>query len=89
MSKKTAQLAYRLTPEEKTKLEQIAKETRVPAGQIVGILVSEYISAKEQHGNQVFFPPKYHTFESVNFHSTLDKHEQPNANNDSKNPDPV
>ena len=76
MSKKTAQLAYRLTPEEKVKLEKIAAETRVPAGQIVGILVSEYISAKEQFGNQLFFPPKYHTFESINLHNPTNRRNQ-------------
>jgi hypothetical protein len=72
MSTKTAQLAYRLTPEEKSKLESIAKDTKVPAGQIVGILVSEYIAAKENHGNQVFFPPKYHTFESIKIQEEID-----------------
>ena len=76
MSTKTAQLAYRLTAEEKKKLENIATETKVPAGQIVGILVSEYIAAKEKYGNQVFFPPKYHTFESIKIQEELDAQQE-------------
>lgn len=87
MSKKTAQLAYRLTPEEKVKLEQIATGTRVPAGQIVGILVSEYIAAKEQYGDQLFFPPKYHTFESINLQNSLNRSGQTDSEGSSSKED--
>jgi len=73
----TRVLAYRLTPEEKTKLERIAGEIRVPAGQIAGILVREYIAAKKRDGDQLFFPPKYHALESIKLNRSLDRNNQP------------
>ncbi len=63
--KRTETQSYRLTESSKSALSTIAEELKVPPGLIVATLVEEYIAAKSRYGNQVFYPPKFHTFESI------------------------
>lgn len=64
--------SYRLSDSEKEELERIAESMKIPAGQLVAVLVEAYIESKNKYGNQVFYPPKFHTFESIKIQEDID-----------------
>ncbi|MDF7809670.1 hypothetical protein P4E94_19685 [Pontiellaceae bacterium B12219] len=64
--------SYRIDEDIKNELEKIAAQMKIPAGQLVAVLVEEYIEAKQKYGNQVFYPPKFHTFESIKIQEEID-----------------
>lgn len=71
--KRTETQSYRLTENSKAALSAIAEELKIPSGQLVAVLVETYIEEKIRYGNQVFYPPRFHTFESIKFQEGIDK----------------
>ncbi len=65
--------SYRLFEEDKEALERVAAGMKIPAGQLVAVLVDAYIEEKKKYGNQVFYPPRFHTFESIKIQDEIDK----------------
>ncbi len=71
--KKTAQLAYRLTDEEKAAITEIADAMRMKPAEIVSIVMAQYIEAKKEHGKRLLWPPEFNYFvdvESKQSHTT-------------------
>jgi hypothetical protein len=60
--KKTAQLAYRLTDEEKLVLTKIAGELRMKPAEIVSIVMAQFITARKKHGRYLIWPPEFNHF---------------------------
>ncbi|MGE4489880.1 MAG: hypothetical protein AB7E95_10100 [Kiritimatiellales bacterium] len=54
--------SYRLSEEDKKALEKLANNMKIPAGQIVAVLVETYIEAKKQHGKKLIWPPEFNYF---------------------------
>lgn len=54
--------SYRITEEDKAALEKLSKEMKIPAGQLVGALVENYIQAKEKYGKKLIWPPEFNYF---------------------------
>ncbi len=80
--KRTETQSYRLTETSKAALNAISGELKIPSGQLVAVLVEAYIEEKTKYGNQVFYPPRFHTFESIKFQEEIDK---TNAKQEMKN----
>lgn len=70
--KRTETQSYRLSENSKNALNEIAKRMKIPAGQLVAVLIEAYIDEKKKYGNQVFYPPKFHTFESIKIQERID-----------------
>lgn len=71
--KRTETQSYRLSENSKETLNAIAESMKIPAGQLVAVLVEAFIEEKKKYGNQVFYPPRFHTFESIKIQEKLDK----------------
>lgn len=63
--KKTAQLAYRLSDEEKAAITEIADEMRMKPAEIVSIVMAQFIRARQEKGNRLIWPPEFHYFPAV------------------------
>jgi hypothetical protein len=63
--KKTAQLAYRLSEEEKAAITEIAGELRMKPAEIVSILMAQFIQARRKYGNRLIWPPEFNYFPTV------------------------
>ncbi len=62
--KKTAQLAYRLTEEEKASITEIAGKLRMKPAEIVSLVMSQFVDAQRQHGHHLVWPPEFNHFPS-------------------------
>ena len=60
--KKTAQLAYRLTEEEKAKISKISEELRMKPAEIVSLIMAQFVDARQQHGHHLIWPPEFNYF---------------------------
>lgn len=60
--KKTAQLAYRLTEEEKIAITEIAYGLRMKPAEIVSIVMAQFVEARQQHGHHLIWPPEFNYF---------------------------
>lgn len=60
--KKTAQLAYRLTEEEKAAITEIAGKLRMKPAEIVSLVMAQFIDAHHQHGHHLVWPPEFNHF---------------------------
>lgn len=63
--KKTAQLAYRLTDDEKIAITRIADEFKMKPAEIVSILVAQFIDARQKHGKHLIWPPEFNYFPDI------------------------
>ena len=81
MMKKTQ--SYRLSEEEKEELERIADTMKIPTGQLVAVLVESFIASKNKYGKQVFYPPEFHTFESIKIQEEIDERDRLDPANES------
>ncbi len=60
--KKTAQLAYRLTDEEKASITEIADTMRMKPAEIVSIVMAQFIDARKERGARLIWPPEFNYY---------------------------
>lgn len=60
--KKTAQLAYRLTEDEKEAITILADEMRLKPAEIVSLVMAQFIDARKKYGNRLIWPPEFNYF---------------------------
>jgi hypothetical protein len=65
--------SYRLSEKDKKAVENIAEEMKIPAGQIVAVLVETYIEARQKHGKKLVWPPEFNYFTGETQQATQDK----------------
>ena len=63
--KKTAQLAYRLTEEEKAAITEDAGEMRMKPAEIVSLVMAQFVEARRENGNRLIWPPEFNYFPST------------------------
>jgi hypothetical protein len=59
---KSEQIAFRVSPEEKTEIEEIATQMKTTAGALASALLEEFVSAKKKHGKRLIWPPEFNYF---------------------------
>ncbi len=60
--KKTAQLAYRLTEEEKQAITEISEEFLLKPAEIVSTILAQFISAHKKYGKRLIWPPEFNYY---------------------------
>jgi hypothetical protein len=55
-SKRTELLAYRITPDEKLALLEIADEMQIRPSKLTGILMDSFVKARTAHGKRLVWP---------------------------------
>jgi hypothetical protein len=65
MSKKTESVGFRLTSEQKTEFDSVAEDLGITPGSLAGSIIIRYLKARKKHGDQLFFPPSFHTYETI------------------------
>ncbi len=59
MSKKTENIGFRQTPEEKELLTKIAEEMETSPGSLASSIISRFLKAKVKYGNRLIWPPEF------------------------------
>lgn len=59
MSKKTENIGFRQTPEEKELLIKIAEEMETTPGSLASSIISRFLKAKVKYGNRLIWPPEF------------------------------
>ncbi len=62
--KKTEQVAFRVSSEEKEFLEQAAEEMNMKLGTLAGSLVIQFVKFRQSHGNRLIWPPEFNYYPS-------------------------
>jgi len=62
MSKKTENIGFRQTPEEKALLIEIAREMEMTPGSLSSSIISRFLKAKTKHGSHLIWPPEFNYF---------------------------
>ena len=62
MSKKTENIGFRQTPEEKALLIEIAKEMEMTPGSLSSSIISRFLKAKTEHGTRLIWPPEFNYY---------------------------
>lgn len=62
--KKSEQIAFRVTPDEKQLAEQVAVELKTTAGALASALLDNFIEARKLHGSRLLWPPQFNYFPS-------------------------
>ncbi len=62
MSKKTENIGFRQTPEEKALLLEVAQEMEMTPGSLSSSIISRYLKARREHGNHLVWPPEFSYF---------------------------
>ena len=62
MSKKTENISFRQTPEEKALLIEMAKEMETTPGSLASIIISRFIKARRKHGSRLVWPPEFNYY---------------------------
>ena len=60
--KKTEQVAFRVSSEEKEFLEQVAEEMNMKLGALAGSLVTQFVEFRRSHGNRLIWPPEFNYY---------------------------
>ena len=60
--KKTVQIAFRVSPEEKKRAEQVANQLKITAGGLAGALLEDFLTAFNDHGNRLIWPPEFNYY---------------------------
>ncbi len=63
-TKKSEQIAFRVSPEDKQRAERVATGLKTTAGALASALLEDFIAARETHGNRLIWPPE------VNYYPT-------------------
>ena len=70
---KTGRISASITPSDKEEFEAVAFELGVTAAGLAATLLEGYLAHRKKYGNQVFYPPKFHTFESIKIQEEADR----------------
>ena len=62
VSKKTENISFRQTPEEKALLIKIASEMETTPGSLASSIISRFLKEKVEHGNRLIWPPEFSHF---------------------------
>ncbi|MCK4565096.1 MAG: hypothetical protein KAU94_10535 [Verrucomicrobia bacterium] len=62
MSKKTENIGFRQTPEEKALLTRIADEMETSPGSLASSIISRFLKARLEHGNRLVWPPEFNYY---------------------------
>jgi len=62
MSKKTENISFRQTPEEKALLTEFASEMETTPGSLASSIISRFLKAKLEHGNRLIWPPEFNYY---------------------------
>lgn len=68
----------------KSEFESIADELNLSSAGLAGILIESFLESKKKYGNQVFYPPKFHTFESIKIQEEIDRKDSANSVSEQK-----
>ncbi len=60
--KKSEQIAFRVSPEEKQRAERIAVGLKTTVGALASALLEDFITARETHGNRLVWPPEFNYY---------------------------
>ena len=60
--KKSEQIAFRVSPEDKQRAERVATELKTSAGALASALLEDFITARETHGNRLVWPPEFNYY---------------------------
>jgi hypothetical protein len=60
--KKTVQIAFRVSPEEKKRAEQVANQLKITAGGLAGALLEDFLAAFNDHGKRLIWPPEFNYY---------------------------
>ncbi len=60
--KKTEQVAFRVSAEEKEFLERAADEMNLKLGALAGSLVIQCVKFRQSHGNRLVWPPEFNYY---------------------------
>ncbi|QBG46547.1 hypothetical protein EGM51_03730 [Verrucomicrobia bacterium S94] len=77
--KKTGRIMANVSDSDKSEFERIASELRLSSAGLAGILIESFLESKRKYGNQLFYPPKFHTFESIKIQEEIDHEDSENS----------
>jgi len=60
--KKSEQIAFRVSPEEKQRAEKIAKGLKTTVGALASALLEDFVEAREAHGSRLVWPPEFNYY---------------------------
>jgi len=60
--KKSEQIAFRVSPEQKQCAEQVASNLKTTAGGLASALLEDFIAARNLHGNRLIWPPEFNYY---------------------------
>jgi hypothetical protein len=60
--KKSEQIAFRVSPEEKQRAEKIAIGLKTTVGALASALLEDFIVAREEHGTRLIWPPEFNHY---------------------------
>lgn len=60
--KKSEQIAFRVSPEEKQLAERVATGLKTTVGALASALLEDFIAARETHGNRLIWPPEFNYY---------------------------
>ena len=63
--KKSEQIAFRVSPEDKQRAERVSIELKTSAGALASALLEDFITAREIHGNRLIWPPEFNYYPST------------------------
>ena len=70
--KKTGRMTANVSDSDKREFEDIADSLGQTAAGLAAMLIESYLEERRKRGNQVFYPPKFHTFESIKIQEEID-----------------
>ncbi|MDF7809668.1 hypothetical protein P4E94_19675 [Pontiellaceae bacterium B12219] len=71
-NKKTGRMTANVSDSDKEEFEEIAYKLGQTSAGLAAMLIESYLESKRKYGNQVFYPPKFHTFESIKIQEEID-----------------
>ena len=60
--KKSEQIAFRVSPEDKQRAERVATGLKTTTGALASALLEEFIESRETHGNRLIWPPEFNYY---------------------------
>ena len=60
--KKSEQIAFRVSPEEKQAAERVATALKTTTGALAGALLEDFIAAHKKHGKRLIWPPEFNYY---------------------------
>ena len=60
--KKSEQIAFRVSPEQKQRAEKVASDLKTTAGGLASALLEDFIAARDLHGKRLVWPPEFNYY---------------------------